>query len=99
MRTERGEPGARTPRSIAALASQLPSTISWMAAGACVDAPQIDWFPSEGSDAEVAKAVCRACDVREQCLTQALARHEYGIWGGTTERERQRLRMGLLRPE
>ncbi|MEU6305566.1 WhiB family transcriptional regulator [Streptomyces chartreusis] len=37
-----------------------------------------------------AKAVCRRCPVREQCLAWALdAGPMDGIWGGTTEQERQ----------
>ncbi len=37
-------------------------------------------------------AVCAACPVKEDCLTDALARREpYGIWGGTTPRQRSRM--------
>ena len=40
-----------------------------------------------------AKAVCQACQVREDCLEYALANDErFGIWGGMSERERRRLR-------
>lgn len=42
---------------------------------------------------EAAKAVCRSCTVRQQCLEFALASNqEYGIWGGTTEEERRYMR-------
>ena len=49
----------------------------------------------EAFDAVVAeaKAVCRACPVRAECLEAALQRHEtHGIWGGATERERDGIR-------
>lgn len=37
-----------------------------------------------------AKAICRVCPVREECLETALAIKEpYGIWGGLTEQERR----------
>jgi len=43
--------------------------------------------------AEGAKAVCRACPVREPCLEFALATNqEFGVWGGLTEEERRPLR-------
>lgn len=40
-----------------------------------------------------AKAICRGCPVRRECLAYALANREpFGIWGGCSERERRRLR-------
>jgi|SRR5579872_3411863 len=56
------------------------------------------FFPRPGRGADRARALCAACPVRPECLADALensARHGpglYGIWGGTTERERRRLR-------
>ena len=39
------------------------------------------------------KAVCDACPVQRECLDYALAHPTLvGCWGGTTERERRRLR-------
>jgi len=39
-----------------------------------------------------AKAICRACPVRPECLDYALAiREPHGIWGGLSEIERSRL--------
>jgi len=36
-----------------------------------------------------AKKICSFCEVRSQCLTHAMRISEsYGVWGGTTERER-----------
>jgi WhiB family redox-sensing transcriptional regulator len=40
-----------------------------------------------------AKAVCRRCPVRAQCLAWAVAADTVeGIWGGTTEEERRAMR-------
>jgi WhiB family redox-sensing transcriptional regulator len=45
---------------------------------------------------DAAKQVCEACPVTRQCLEFALATNqEAGVWGGTTEDERRRLRKGL----
>lgn len=45
-----------------------------------------------------AKAVCAGCPARAGCLEYAIGRPErYGIFGGLTEVERQRLRRSLSR--
>jgi WhiB family transcriptional regulator, redox-sensing transcriptional regulator len=45
---------------------------------------------------DAAKQVCEECPVAGQCLEFALATNqEAGVWGGTTEDERRRLRKGL----
>jgi WhiB family redox-sensing transcriptional regulator len=42
---------------------------------------------------ETAKAVCEACDAQPACLEFALATNqESGVWGGTSEEERRKLR-------
>ena len=42
---------------------------------------------------EAAKAVCRDCAAREECLEYSLATNQdSGIWGGTSEEERRILR-------
>jgi WhiB family redox-sensing transcriptional regulator len=44
-----------------------------------------------------AKAVCQTCEVRKACLNYALeTNQENGIWGGTTEDERRRMRRTWL---
>lgn len=48
-------------------------------------------FP-DGADQKRARAVCMGCQVRAQCLAEALDnRIEWGVWGGMTERERRSL--------
>jgi WhiB family redox-sensing transcriptional regulator len=42
---------------------------------------------------ESAKAVCRQCPVQTECLEYALSTNQdSGIWGGTSEEERRKLR-------
>lgn len=74
--------------------------VAWQARGACRDAEPDLFFPLSATSAsagqiEAAKALCARCPVRRECLDFALAtRQPYGIWGGTTEQERARLRRG-----
>jgi WhiB family redox-sensing transcriptional regulator len=47
---------------------------------------------------EEAKAVCRRCPIRVQCLDEALARgEEFGVWGGLSEKERRALKRRAAR--
>lgn len=79
---------------------QQPTEREWRERAACRDADPELFFPTAESgparDVEVAeaKAVCRRCPVRAQCLDEALARIPYGIAGGLTEHERRLLRRG-----
>ena len=45
-----------------------------------------------------AKAVCVSCDLRLKCLVAALKTTDVGIWGGTTERERRRIKREKINP-
>jgi len=46
---------------------------------------------------ESAKRVCANCDAQKSCLEFALATNqESGVWGGTTEDERRKLRKQWL---
>ncbi|MBU3751599.1 MAG: WhiB family transcriptional regulator, partial [Mycobacterium sp.] len=41
--------------------------------------------------------ICLGCEVRDACLDYALANDErFGIWGGLSERERRRLKRGIV---
>lgn len=60
----------------------------------CAEIGGDEWFPDKGGSAKAAKAVCARCEVRAACLTWALAQPDrlYGIWAGTSEKERRQLR-------
>ena len=64
-----------------------------MSRGACRQADAELFFPISVTgrgvrQAEAAKKVCAACDVRANCLSYALETMPEGIWGGTTAEER-----------
>jgi hypothetical protein len=68
---------------------------AWMAEAACAGMDPKLFFPKRGQTTvvEQAKAVCRVCPVRAECLDYALTvRERNGIWGGTSERQRRKIR-------
>jgi len=69
----------------------------WIAEAACagLSGPVASdlFFPSRGEPTAGARVVCGGCPVREECLDYALRNGiQYGIWGGTSERERRSMR-------
>lgn len=51
------------------------------------------FFPESGQwDVVIARRICAGCPVRVECLAWALKNREmYGIWGGTTYKQRMRM--------
>lgn len=70
--------------------------VAWQDRARCVEADPELFFPERGGDtAEDAKQFCGLCEVRYECLSYALARPSLdGVWGGTSFRQRQRIRAG-----
>lgn len=63
----------------------------WPSYAACRGSEPDELFV-QGAAQNRAKAVCFGCNVRTECLADALDnRTEFGIWGGMTERERRAL--------
>nr|WP_257019728.1 WhiB family transcriptional regulator [Streptomyces sp. TLI_235] len=67
-----------------------------MPSAACRTADPQMFFSSDqehkSQSEEAAKRICRACPVREPCLTDAIRNQEpVGIWGGLTTAERSRM--------
>lgn len=50
------------------------------------------WSRQQKATIDEAKDVCAGCPVQEQCLAHAMDTRQAGIWGGTTEGERDALR-------
>lgn len=64
----------------------------WATFAACRDADGMVFFPQTRSETEAALAVCATCPVRDECLEHALDTNErFGVWGGTTEKQRRAL--------
>lgn len=67
--------------------------VGWQQLGACRDESTSLFFPARGEDAQYAKTICSACPVKGECLDVALADPVCtGVWGGTSEYERRRIR-------
>ncbi len=66
----------------------------WFTRAACIGVDPDLFFPERGESLDRAKAVCRRCPVCHDCLEFSLAMpaERFGIWGGTSERERRLIR-------
>ncbi|MFI5945562.1 WhiB family transcriptional regulator [Streptomyces uncialis] len=70
---------------------------------ACTDVDSELFFPIGNTgpallQIEEAKAVCRSgCPLMESCLQDALDRGEQGVWGGTDEDDRRRIKRSAAR--
>ena len=87
------------------MALTLPLTVdddNWRLFASCRDTDPDLFFPVGTTgpaieQIENAKAVCRQCDAQRECLEFALATNQdSGIWGGTSEEERRKLRRQYL---
>ena len=69
----------------------MATTTSWRERANCLGVDPDLFFPERGEPLRQVKAVCAGCEVRSECLAEGL--HErFGVWGGTSERERRALR-------
>lgn len=81
------------------LPKPILDSYEWQFDGACAHLDVGEFFSPEAERGakriqreEKAKAVCRTCPVMERCRQHALeSREPYGVWGGMTAGERQRL--------
>lgn len=64
-----------------------------------VDDPEIFFATSETTvgrnNIYAAKMICEKCPIKSACLQEAMNEDLYGIWGGTTELERDKMRRGI----
>jgi WhiB family transcriptional regulator, redox-sensing transcriptional regulator len=75
----------------------LPTTDQWQDRALCAQTDPEAFFPEKGGSTREAKKICLGCEVRHECLEYALAHDErFGIWGGLSERERRRLKRGII---
>ncbi|WP_240355669.1 WhiB family transcriptional regulator [Mycobacterium bourgelatii] len=84
-------PAALEPEPLPAVADQ------WQDRALCAQTDPEAFFPEKGGSTREAKKICLGCEVRHECLEYALAHDErFGIWGGLSERERRRLKRGIV---
>ena len=68
--------------------------LEWQQWAACAESP-VDWFFDDHGvyrQQPRALALCGGCPVRVECLDHAVTHRETGIWGGTTDDEREAMR-------
>lgn len=59
----------------------------------CAGAGPKVFFPGPGHGYEPARRLCAECPVLDECLSWALETgQEFGMWGGATPEERERMR-------
>lgn len=72
------------------LAKPIPQlSCEWKQQGKCKDYDQRIFFSEQHQIIQEAIQVCSGCKVKKECLDYAIANHEHGVWGGTTERQRR----------
>jgi WhiB family redox-sensing transcriptional regulator len=80
-----------------AIAPATPDDDQWQERALCAQTDPEAFFPEKGGSTREAKRICLGCEVRDACLDYALAHDErFGIWGGLSERERRRLKRGII---
>lgn len=71
----------------------------WREKALCAQIGGDEFFPEKTGDHASwrrAVSVCRSCPVQVECLQYALDNNEaFGVWGGTTPRQRGRIRRGV----
>lgn len=65
----------------------------WRKEALCIDQNPDIFFPESAKPNTPAKRICEMCSVRMECLDYAITTNQqFGIWGGTVERERSTIR-------
>jgi WhiB family transcriptional regulator, redox-sensing transcriptional regulator len=71
----------------------IPNQPRWMARASCRGLGTSAFFGDRPEETDEARAVCELCPTRAECLEFALDdRSLVGIWAGTDEAERRRIR-------
>ncbi|QHN36033.1 WhiB family transcriptional regulator [Gordonia pseudamarae] len=69
----------------------------WQDRALCAQTDPEAFFPEKGGSTREAKRICHGCEVQAECLEYALGNDErFGIWGGLSERERRRIKRGIV---
>lgn len=74
--------------------------LSWQEKALCRNYDREIFFKDAGRKPKKAKSVCRRCPVTNECLRYALSwpvTKLHGIWGGTTQRQREKILRGKMK--
>lgn len=71
--------------------------INWISRAACRTESTNTFFIARGDPDQARKrqkafAICEECPVRKSCLEYAMVNRETGIWGGTSDADRRRMK-------
>ena len=91
--------GAAGP--VLSMFDELTGPERWQDRALCAEVDPEIFFPEKGGSTREAKAVCRVCEVRADCLEFIMQpgnadAARFGIWGGLSERERRTGRDGQV---
>ena len=95
------KPSPSTPNSgFRPVVAAAPATVvfatgrpAWFDDAACRGLDTNLFFPTRGGSSTQAKMVCQTCPVSGDCESFA-AGERFGVWGGLSEKQRQRARKG-----
>ncbi len=101
----RDAPDPRLPADTLATEDALVALLGWKAAddnpwrdAVCAQVDPDLFHPHKGQSPREARRICANCPLTRIedggngfCLEQALAGNEFGVWAGTTERQRRRM--------
>ena len=67
--------------------------VPWQTLSLCAQVDPEIFYPEKGGSTKPAKQVCLSCEVRTECLEDALKNDDrFGVRGGLNQAERNRLR-------
>lgn len=74
-------------------------TPGWQTQAACQTMPGDVFYPEPDERGQAVEAAalttCNGCRVRSSCRATALLNNEQGVWGGTTDADRDRMHTAL----
>lgn len=80
-------------KTLTGITGRTGQELAWQENALCAQTGPEFFFPAPGSSTREAKQLCGACEGRRACLEYALDNDErFGVWGGLSEKERERLR-------
>ncbi len=68
------------------------SDLSWILKSICSPDQTALFFSVIEEEIQEARRFCEPCPVKEECFQYAIDHNEEGVWGGTSEKQRRRLR-------